>query len=351
MKNIFRNCIYQGKNLFRDFGFLFWSLIYPLIMAVFFYTAFSGIMDIKPESIDIGIKSENSIVHILESIDFVNVHKISDNGIKEKLDNEEIDGFIDDDLNILVKKSGTNETIIKEIVEQIKQMEKLNRSIENYDFEADYILDRNQKSNPIIIIFYSLIAMVSTYGIFAGIETVNLIQANLTNIGARISVTPLKKHSFLLAGVIVSLFLNLLSNGILLLFIKFVLKLDLFKEIKYSLVFIILGNLFGVALGIFIGVSNKKSSNVKTMIGVVVILFLSFLSGMMGPEIKVMIDENAPILSRINPISIITNSLYRINLLESTKSVSEGVFILSIYCIALIFTSYIFLRRRNYDSI
>lgn len=351
MKNIFRNCIYQGKNLFRDFGFSFWSLIYPLIMAVFFYTALSGVLNSELENINVGIDSENPIVYILEEIDFLNIHEITEDEIVKKLDNEEIDGFIDRDLNIKVKESGINQTIIKEVVEQIKQMEKLNRPIENYDFEADYILDRNQKANSLVIIFYSLIAMVSTYGIFAGIETVSLIQANLSNIGERLNITPLRKSKFLLAGVIVALFLNLFANGILIIFIKYALKINLFNEIKYSAILLIMGNLFGVALGVFIGASNKKSSNVKTLIAIAITLALSFLSGMMNPEIKVMIDENAPILSRINPISIITNNLYRINLLESTKSVGEGILILSIYCIVLIFTSYIFLRRKNYDSI
>ncbi|HLR36312.1 MAG TPA: ABC transporter permease [Tissierellales bacterium] len=351
MKGIFRNCIYQGKNLVRDFGFTFWSLIYPLIMAVFFYIAFSGLMDIELEDISVGIGADSSIGYILESIDFINVHEISQDEITEKLDNEEIHGFVDNDLNIFVKKSGINQTVIKEVVEQIKQMEKLNRPIENYDFSIDNILDRNQEANSVITIFYSLIAMVSTYGIYAGIETVNLIQANLSNIGARINITPLKKDEFLLAGVIDSLLLNLFSNGVLLIFMKYVLKLNLFKEIKYSTIFIVLGNLFGVALGIFIGASNKRNQGEKTLIGIAVTLILSFFSGMMGPWIKIMIDKNAPILGRINPISVITNNLYRVNLLDNTENVGEGILILLAYCIILIFSSYVFLRRRNYDSI
>ena len=258
MKNIFRNCIYQGKNLFRDFGFSFWSLIYPLIMAIFFYTALSGVLNSELENINVGVNSENPIVYILEEIDFLNIHEITEDEIVKKLDDEEIDGFIDRDLNIKVKESGINQTIIKEVVEQIKQMEKLNRPIENYDFEADYILDRNQKANSLVIIFYSLIAMVSTYGIFAGIETVSLIQANLSNIGERLNITPLRKSKFLLAGVIVALFLNLFANGILIIFIKYALKINLFNEIKYSAILLIMGNLFGVALGVFIGASNKK---------------------------------------------------------------------------------------------
>lgn len=32
----------------------------------------------------------------------------------------------------------------------LKQMQKLNRPIENYDFDANYIVDRNQKANSTV---------------------------------------------------------------------------------------------------------------------------------------------------------------------------------------------------------
>ncbi|NMB07285.1 MAG: ABC transporter permease [Tissierellia bacterium] len=351
MNNLIRNIIYQGKNTLRDYGFSFWSVIYPLILAMFFNIAFSGMMNMELENIDVGILDGNPIEQVLEEIEFINIHKIHEGQKIEKLDSEEIHGFIDEDLNLIVKKSGVNETIIKEIIEQIKQMQKLNRPFENYDFEADYIVDRNQMASSIIVVFYSLIAMFSTYGVSAGIATVSLIQANLSNIGARISITPLKKKNFLFAGILVSLFLNLAANGLLLLFVKYILKIDLLKNIKYSIILIIIGNLFGVSLGMFIGASNKKSMNTKILIGVASTLFLSFLSGMMGPWMKVVIDEHIPILARINPISIISNNLYRINLLQSNKTLGEGIVFLSIYCLLLIFSSYIFLRRKSYDSL
>lgn len=351
MKNLIRNIIYQGKNTIRDYGFSFWVIVYPLILAMFFNIAFRGMMDMELENIDVGIVDGNPIEQVLEEIEFINIHKTDKRDAMEKLNNEEIHGFIDEDLNLIVKKSGINQTIIKEIIEQIKQIQKLNRPIENYDFEANYIVDRNQMANSIIVVFYSLIAMVSTYGINVGISTVSLSQANLSNIGARINITPLKKKSFLLAGVIVALFLNLLANGVLLLFVKYVLKIDLLKNLKYSLILILIGNLFGVSLGVFIGASNKKNMNTKILIGVASTLFLSFLSGMMGPWMKDVIDEYIPILARLNPISIISNNLYRINILESTKTVGEGIMILFSYCAVLIFLSYMFLRRKSYDSI
>lgn len=351
MEGLFRNCIYQGKNIFREKSFLFWTLIYPIVLAVFFYTGFSGIINAELEKIEVGIDSNNPIIFILEDIELFNIHKITEDQASLQLENYEIHGFIDNDLNLLVAKSGINQSIIKEVLDGVKQRVKLNKPMERLDFSKDYLIDKNQKSNGIIIIFYSLIGMVSTYGLFSGIETVSLIQANLTNVAKRLNVTPLKKKEFLLAGIIVSLTLNLLANGLLLIFIKYILKIDLLTELKYSLAFIILGNIFGVALGVFVGVSNKQATNTKVLLSLMITLFSSFLSGMMSPDVKVLVDKNMPLLARLNPMSIMTNNLYRINLLGITKGVREGMIILLVYSVILMGISYGFLRRQTYDSI
>jgi ABC-2 type transport system permease protein len=351
MNNLFRNCIYQGKNLFRDPGFLFWALAYPLVLVVIFNAAFSGMMNFEARNINVGVGNDNQIAYILKEIEFLNIHVISDDKVLEKLESDEITAFIDNKLNLTVIKSGINQTIVKEVVEQIKQTSMLNRPVTEINFSVDYLADRNQKANNVAVTFYALIAMVSLYGIFAGIETVSLIQANLSSVGVRINVTPLKKGHFLLAGAIDALLLNLLSNGILLLFITYVLRITLFNELFYTSILIILGNFFGVTLGIFISASNKKSSEAKILMAIAFTLFLSFFSGLMGPWIKIIIDQKAQILTRLNPISIITNNLYRLNLLGSTRSAGEGIIVLSLYCIVLILGAYLFLRRKKYDSV
>jgi ABC-2 type transport system permease protein len=221
----------------------------------------------------------------------------------------------------------------------------------NLDFSVDYLKNTRQQANGILVIFYSLIAMVSTYGVFPGIEAVALSQANLSNLGARINITPLKKSTLLISGIIVGLLINIVSNILLIFFLQYVLKLNLFTNLAYSSIFIILGNVFGISLGLFIGSSNKKSAVVKTMISIMVTLFLSFLSGLMSPDMKVLIEKNVPLLSRLNPIAIITNSLYKINLLENTKNLSQGMILLAVYSLILMSISYLFLRRNQYDSI
>ncbi len=351
MKTLFRNCIYIGKDALMDPGLVFWSLVYPIILVTFFYTAFSGIINEEFKGVTIGIEKENAIISALEEINIVKVMEITGGDAPLALEDGQIDGFISRDLDILVASSGINQSIIKEIVEQIKQMNYLGLPIENYNFEVNYIRPMGQEANPMLIIFYSLIGMMSTYGVFVGIVTVSLAQGNLSDIGARLNMTPLRKESFLLAGTMVALTLNLISNALLLIFIEFILKINLFTEIKYSILLIILGNLFGISLGIFIGASNKQSFGVKSMISIVITLFLSFLSGMMSPGIKIKLDNITPLFGKLNPISILTNNLYKINLLGNTQGVWGALSILGVYSITLLLLSYVFLRGRSYDSL
>ena len=351
MKRLYRNIIYQGKNSFREKSLVFWSILYPLIMAVFFYIAFSGLMDREMENIEVGISKENPIGNILEEIEILDIHIILEDEIGKRLQDGDIYGYIDDDLNLIVKESGLNQTIIKEIVDQIIQIGELNVPLENMDLGIDYTISRNQSADPIIIIFYALIAMVSTYGVYSGIEVVSLIQANLSEVGKRINVTPIRKGDFIIAGVIVGFIINIMSNALLLLFIQYILGVNLFTELKLSLIFIILGNLFGIGLGLLIGVASKHPANVKTIFGVAVTLFLAFLSGLMSPNIKVLIDDTVPIVNKLNPVAIITDNLYKINLLGITDNVNQGMITIGTLCLVLILASYGLLRRKTYDSI
>lgn len=351
MKGLWRSSIFIGKNIFRDIGFTFWGLMYPIILAGFFYISFIGLTNVKLEPINIGVQKNNPVIFILEDIDILHLKEVSEENISESLANQEIDGYIRKDLSLVVDRSGLNQTIIKGIIDQILQTIALNEPLENLDFNVDYLAGKTQKGNGILVIFYALIAMVSTYGVFPGIETTNLSQANLSNIGARINVTPIKKSTLLASGMIVGLLINLFSNILLIIFLKYILKLELFTNFAYNIIFIVLGNIFGISLGIFIGSSNKKSSGVKTMMSIALTMFLSFLSGLMSPDTKILIDKNLPLLSKLNPIAIITNSLYRINLLENTNNLTQGMLLLLAYSLILMGVSYIFLRRRQYDSI
>lgn len=351
MKDILRNSTYMFKNMFRDMSFTFWGLIYPIVLVWFFYTAFSGITNGEISKINVGVEAGNRSTYILETVDILNPIEIKKEEVNSSLENEEIDAFVDKDLNLLVYKSGLNQTIVKGVIDTIKQTIALGQSAKGLDLNVNYLKEQAQESNGMLVIFYSLIAMVSAYGVFPGIEITNLVQANLTPLGARLNTVPVKKSSLLVSGILVGLFMNLMSNILLLLFIHFVLKMDIIRNLAYSSIFIILGNLFGISLGIFIGSSNKKGPGFKNMLAIGSTLTLSFIAGLMSPDIKYIIETKFPLVGKINPMSLITNNLYRINLLNNTKNLIQGALLLGFYSLLLIVGSYIFLRRKSYDSI
>lgn len=351
MKNLFRTCIYQGKNLYRERSSMFWILIYPLIMALFFYTAFNNLIDIKMEPINVGIEASNPMVAVFEEVEIFNISKLAENEGMEALRVDEIEGYIDDALGLKVIKSGFNQTLIKGVLDQVLQMKELGVPYGNFDFSIDYTQGKEQRSDTIIISFYTLFAMVATYGMFPAIELVNIIQANLSNLGKRMNIVPLKKRDFLIAGVFLALFLNIFSNILLFLFIEYILGLKLFTDYGLSLALILVANIFGVSVGIFLGVLNMQGTNAKTMLGIMLNLVASFFAGMMSSDVKIMLDERLPIVNKLNPISIITDNLFRLNLLDANNGFNGAVGVLLIYSIGLMLLSYSFLRRKTYDSI
>ncbi|NLM96209.1 MAG: hypothetical protein GX175_01090, partial [Halanaerobiaceae bacterium] len=121
MAGLLRNCIYQGKNLFRDPGILFFAFMFPLMLSFFFNIAFSGIMDFEVRNINVGVGRENPASDFLRGIEFFNVQEIKTEEAADKLGTGEITAFIDNNLDLVVAGNGVMQTIVKEVVEQIKQ--------------------------------------------------------------------------------------------------------------------------------------------------------------------------------------------------------------------------------------
>lgn len=117
MKGLWRSSIFIGKNIFRDIGFTFWGLMYPIILAGFFYISFSGLTNVKLEPINIGVQENNPVISILEDIDILHLKEVSEENISESLANQEIDGYIKNDLSLVVDSSGLKQTIIKGVLE------------------------------------------------------------------------------------------------------------------------------------------------------------------------------------------------------------------------------------------
>ena len=342
---------YQFLNNFREPTNIFWTMVYPLLMALMFFTAFQGFLNPKPMNIPVAVEQSSPALVAFQAIDIVNVTPMTAPEAQTLLAKDQLVGFIDNQFDVTVGKSGVEETVLVNLASQMKQMEVLNVPYENYDFSANYITTMNTRTNPFLIPFYSLIGMVSLYSIYMGLEYARSMQANQSTVAQRMNVVPLKKSKFLASSLVVGIATNLASNLVLLAFMKLVLKLDVVTDYPRTMAILLSANLVGISLGLFIGASNNASDGLKTGIVISSTLVMAFLSGMMSTDIKILVEANAPLVGLLNPVNIVTTELYRINYLDTTTTFSRGVMLLLGMAALFLVLSQLFLRRKTYESI
>lgn len=351
LKRFARSCLFIVKNEGRDKSFLFWAFAYPLCLAVFFNMAFGGLLNQQTEKIRAGLTEDNPYRMIIEQIDIIDLEVMEEDEGQEAVLKGELVGFIDQEGNLSVAASGSSQTLLREILNYILQVYEMELPYDKFDFHREFVHNAAQREDAMSVIFYSLIGMCALFGIHSGIEATYHFQGNLSSLGTRVQATPIRKHYTILSAFVVGAGLNILCNIVLLIFMRYVLRLQLFTDIGRSMAIIGMANILGVAMGIFVSASNKMDENKKSLIAVMLSLVLSFMAGMTGPDLKILLQEKLPWLGLINPVSIVTDNMYRLNLLSDTRTYVSSLLILLAETILFLGLSYIFLRREQYDSL
>jgi ABC-2 type transport system permease protein len=110
---------------------IFWTLLFPVILAILFDMALSNISNIDDfEKINLAIvlKSESeentAFLEAADDTDLFNITDTSEAKANDMLNNNQVDGVIlfDESPQILVSQSGINQTIIKSFVDQYLQI-------------------------------------------------------------------------------------------------------------------------------------------------------------------------------------------------------------------------------------
>ena len=389
------NFKYSIKTLARNKMLLFWTFAFPIILGTLFSMAFSGVEN--GEKLDIiniaiveseyfnddeifnetfkNLSDENN-----ESRLFNITYTDLDNS-KQMLEDEKIVGYLEfkeNDVDITVKSSGVNETILKlvvdEVISQKKMIETLiTKEIENAISSGNFNVDYDQIYNNVInviasseanlnnissdnlsyimIEFYTLIAMAALYGGVISMFITNYKLANMSAVGKRTSITPIHKGLMLLGSLLASYFVQLIGIGLLFLYTIFVLNVDYGSNLLLVILLALVGSLAGLALGVFVATIFKTNENTKMGILIAFTMLCSFLSGMMGITMKYVVDKNIPILNIINPASMITDGFYSLYYYDTLDRFYFNLISIIIFSALMIFISYSGLRRQKYDSI
>ncbi|MFD2831560.1 ABC transporter permease [Corticicoccus populi] len=336
---------------FKDFGYWFWTLCYPLLMATLFMLTASSIDSAEIQDIEVGVEDGHPYIEAFNSIDFMNVHETTENEGLDMLNDDEITGFITADQNLIVNESGFEETVLESVLNQMTQMTTSGIPFENFDFTQSFTAQTDLNSDPATIMFYSLIAMTTFYSMFSSIDLISSVQPNLSNHGARFNATPFSKFKFLFANSIGALLLGLFSNILVIVYLMIFNDTTLFENFGRTFLLILVANISAIGIGFAIGLIPKLSVNFKTVTAVITVIFLAFLSGMAGPDLKNLLDEHVPILNTLNPVARVTDTMLRINILNNYSDYWTTILYLAGIGLFFFLLSLIALRRKQYDSI
>lgn len=386
------NLKYTIKILFKNKVLIFWTFAFPIILGLLFNMAFSNIEKdemLKVFSIAV-VSNDNSkereiYKETLEKLStgdarLFNLKYVDEEEANRLLDESEIEGYvvISDDVKVVIKENGSNQTIIKFVIQEIKQNKKIVedlslKEIEKETSNGNYSFDTTEIVNNILtkinsqevslnslsssnlsymtIEYYTLIAMACMYTGMLGLTSINNCLANMSNKGKRISVSPNKKSTIVLSSLIGSYIVSLLGLSILLLFLLFVLKVDFGNNMLLVILLSMIGSLAGISLGVLVASVFKLSEGAKTGIIIAISMFLSVLSGMTGVTLKYVIDTNVPIVNLINPNNLITDGFYSLYYYNTLDRYFRDLIYLIIFVIICLVISFFSLRREQYDSI
>lgn len=385
------NFKYSLKVLFRNKALIFWTYIFPLILALLFNLAFKDIESNEVlKTIDIAVVNSESFENdtiaknILKELSneenkIFNIKYTDLEKSKELLENKEISGYIiyDNDIKIVINNNGINETILKYTLDEIQNTKNMvnimltssiTKEINNGNININYneiynnimnkISNTNIKLNDIsnknlsytMIEYYTLIAMAALYGSMLSMYIINYNDARMCPVGKRKNVSPTNKMTLIVSGLLSSYIVQLIGIFILFMFMIFVLKIEFIK--LGEIIFLsLLSSLAGLSLGVFVSSVFKAKENTKTGIIITITMICCYLSGMMGITMKYIIDTNIPIINKINPANMITDALYSLYYYEDNIRYSFNIISLIIFSTIMILISYLKLRREKYDSI
>lgn len=378
----FHNYKYRVKCIIRDKNMMFWTLLFPIVLATLFNLAFSDLSDAEDFSaVNIAIVKDKEydnkeFIDVINSVSkgetddpLFNIKYTSEVKAQDLLDNNKIDGYlhVDKNIDIVVKDAGMNQTIIKSFVDEYKQTESTikriikenpmaiqNVGVDNLFKKTDYIKEvaiSKTSLDATVNYFYTLIAMACLYGGFLGLKEISQIQANQSPQGARVSVAPTHKLKAFMASMAAATTIQLFDIAALMIYLSFVLKVNFSNQIGYVLLTCIIGTITGVTFGTCLGVAIKKSEGVQVGILVGITMTMSYLSGMMYDKMKYIINSKMPILGYINPVNLIADSFYSLYYYDTTTKFFINIGGLCILSIIFSGITYLVLRGQKYASL
>ncbi|MGX7263135.1 ABC transporter permease [Enterococcus crotali] len=375
---------YRLKIQLKNKVLLFWSLVFPLLLGLFFTAAFSSLDTIDLiTKIPVGIVTDEQVSPQNTELFLNTLKEIKSNDqamfsptilSKEKADkqllDEKIDGYYtltNEDIALTVSKQTIQQNVLDSFMNQFLQSKMTLATLQKEDpaLLASSITEKIGKTTNYISVkqataskgsqksffFFTLIGMSCMFGMFWGISNANDEQANQSANGIRLSMTPKNKLFIVLTNLISSFTIFSVEIFFILGFFHFVYGVDFGTRWLLILLTCALATLTALSLGVLFGNILKVPLNQKISLAVTFQMTCSFLAGMMSPDIKLLVNQHLPWLNAINPVNLISEALYKLYYYQNIDSFYTNLLSLLILTVIFIIASVIYERRVQYVSL
>ena len=272
-----------------------------------------------------------------------------------------------DEFKLVIREMDIYTSLVKSFVDQYKQNYTLIDDVASKHpeqmeaflttlFEAESIgieeIElKGQDKSPYTQYFYALLSMAcliaSMYGLTYGMN----LQADISTIGARRNVSPTPKMQQFVVDFLASMTIYTVLMTIVLVFVVYVYGQDFGDNFGLIWVATIVGTFTGLAGGYFIATWVKGSVGQKNGICVAFFMVSSFLGGLQIAEMPYILEENCPIINRINPATLIVNAYKSLAVFGDYEQYAVNVISLFAIGVLFIILSVAKLRRTKYASI
>ncbi|MBP1045158.1 ABC transporter permease [Enterococcus sp. BWM-S5] len=374
--------IYRLKVLLKDKPLMFWTFMFPVCMGIFFTAAFSGLDDRTYfDQVPVGIVQEGNNAHSETFIETMNA--LESDGTKmlkpvtltkeqaaKQLDDGDIYGYYvlsDSDISLNLNQQGIQQSLLSTFLDQFQQAQKTVAALQqeapellatelaaSIGKQQNFIQVANKtasKGSTKSFFFFTLVGMSCMFGFFWGLSNTNDEQANQSANGIRLSMAPQNKISIVLANLAAAFTVFVTELYIILAIFRFVYQVDFGTRWNWILLTCTISALTAISMGMCIGNLLKVPLDQKISLGVTFQIVCSFLAGMMVPDVKYLISKYVPILGQINPVNLVSESLYKLYYYENIDSFYINLICLLVLTIIFVLLSFVYERRAQYVSV
>jgi hypothetical protein len=337
---------YAFLNFIRDKMTMFWMFLFPIFLMLILLSALPS-DDYKIE-IKAYISPENPLA---EYMDFSDDFKFTISDDYEKLlKDDKIDGYVDKDNNVIIAKNGFKQMALKSIIDNDIRVNKDPEAASEV-IKGDFIKLKTDNIGSRSSLFFAILAMLSYMCAYSGVASIEKVQANITDSAMRFLISPKSKLKAILDEFIVAMLMQVLNLTISLLFVKYVLKENFVSDYPMTYLIFIAGSIFSYSLGLLTVYLGNISSNARGAIVQSSMMILSGGAGLYGIFLRIILTNVFGKAADFNPLKLITDSVYKVNMIGSTDGIGlkTGVLI----GVAILFTllASLKIRENRYESI